>query len=94
MQVSVADNSLNETGFTVSRATSATGPWTVVKTLPAASGGSQTFVDTAAKTKVTTYFYKVVANNVVGDTTAYAAPAVGYPDMSVDSSPATASIKK
>jgi FtsP/CotA-like multicopper oxidase with cupredoxin domain len=94
VQVSVADNSLNETGFTVSRATNANGPWTVVKTLPAATGAPQTFIDTNAKTKGTTYYYKVVANNVVGDTTAYAAPAIGYPDMSVDSIPATASITK
>jgi hypothetical protein len=37
--------------------------------------------------KTTSYYYKVIANNVVGDTIVYAAPAVGYPQVSADSLP-------
>jgi len=31
--------------------------------------------------------YRVIARNVVGDTTAYAAPAIGYPNVTVDAAP-------
>jgi hypothetical protein len=41
-------------------------------------------------TRFTTYYYQVVANNVVGYTQTYAAPAVGYPSLSADSSPVQA----
>ncbi len=33
------------------------------------------------------YFYQALGINVVGDTTVYAAPAVGYPNMEADSHP-------
>ena len=83
------DNSLNETGFTVQRATAATGPWTTVTAnVPAAAGmgTTVTYTDTTVAKK-TTYYYRVIANNVVGYTATYAAPAVGYPHMSADSAP-------
>ena len=38
----------------------------------------------------TTYYYQVVANNVVGYTQTYAAPAIGYPSISADSVPVAA----
>ena len=94
IRVTWTDNSMNETGFTVQRATSATGPWT---TLPAGSvagvpgtGSTVTFTDTTG-TGGTTYYYRVIANNVVGLTQVFTAPAVGYPPMSVDSAPTAAS---
>ena len=71
-----ADNSISETGFTLQRATNSgfttglanftVGP-NVVK-----------YNDTSAVSG-TTYYYRVQANNVVGDTTVYPAPAVGFP---------------
>jgi hypothetical protein len=81
------DNSLNETGFTIQRATSANGPWTNVVTVAANAGanGMVTFANTKIITKGS--LYRVIANNVVGYTQTYAAPAIGYPNMSVDSSP-------
>ncbi|MFN8488166.1 MAG: hypothetical protein U0350_11275 [Caldilineaceae bacterium] len=90
------DNSSNETAFTVQRATSAAGPWstvgTVTRTGAAATGTGDpvTYTDTTVA-RGTTYFYRVIANNVVGYTQTYAAPAVGYPNMSVDSAPTAAS---
>ena len=33
------------------------------------------------------FWFSIVANNMVGDMTAYAAPAVGYPHMRADSLP-------
>jgi hypothetical protein len=81
------DNSLNETSFTVQRATNANGPWTTLNVLPA---NTVSIVDTLP-VKSTTNFYRVIANNVVGYTQTYTAPAVGYPNMSIDSVPSNAS---
>lgn len=46
-----------------------------------------TFSDNTVANK-TTYLYQVIANNVVGYTRAYTAPAVGYPQKSADSAAA------
>jgi hypothetical protein len=86
------DTSLNETGFTVQRATSANGPWTTVTAKVAAaakSGTTVTYSDTTVS-RSTTYYYRVIANNVVGYTQTYAAPAVGYPSVSADSAATSA----
>jgi FtsP/CotA-like multicopper oxidase with cupredoxin domain len=85
------DNSTNEYNWTVQRATSASGPWTNIATWlsttgPAIGGTPITYID-ATVVKTTTYYYRVIANNVVGDTTVYPAPAVGYPHVSADSLP-------
>jgi FtsP/CotA-like multicopper oxidase with cupredoxin domain len=83
------DNAINETSFTVQRATASGGPWTsLVPKAPAAlgKGTTVTYDDTTVATN-TTYFYRVVANNLVGYTRAYALPAVGYPNLSADSAP-------
>jgi FtsP/CotA-like multicopper oxidase with cupredoxin domain len=81
-----ADGSLNETGFTIQRATSATGPWTTIAQVGAAPGSGTTVSYTdRTVSKKTTYYYRVIANNLVGYTKAYAAPAVGYPNLSADS---------
>ena len=57
------DNSTNETGFKVERATSASGPFTLITTTLA---NSPTFSDTGL-TASTTYYYRVRATNIVGD---------------------------
>jgi hypothetical protein len=90
--VSWKDNSLNETDFTVERATAARGPWTVVAEVPGVtgSGSTVTWTDTTVARR-TTYYYRVTANNVVGYMQTYATPAVGYPNLSADSPPSAAS---
>ncbi len=83
------DNSKNETHWTVQRGLTNIGPWTstqVPSTTGAATGGGITFTDTTVGSH-TTYYYRILATNVVGDTTVYAAPAVGYPNQALDSSP-------
>ena len=82
------DNSLNETDWTVQRALAVGGPWTDVGKVPSTTGGSTGATVAYTDATVVTggiYYYRVIANNVVGDTTPYAAPAAGYPSMSVDS---------
>jgi hypothetical protein len=81
------------TGFTVQRATSLAGPWTVIGSVAGAlditgTTLTATFTDTTAVSK-TTYYYRVVSNNLVGYTAVYAAPAVGYPNVSADSAAVT-----
>ncbi|PWB54837.1 MAG: hypothetical protein C3F06_03435 [Candidatus Methanoperedenaceae archaeon] len=85
------DNSANEISFTIQRATSVNGPWINVTTLSSSSitgpgTGMRTYTDTSVA-KATTYYYRVIANNVVGYTQTYAPPAVGYPSMRADSLP-------
>jgi hypothetical protein len=77
------DNSLNETGFTIQTAPSAVGPWTTLGTAAGASGtgSALSFKNKSIKTGV---YVRVVANNLVGYTQTYAAPAVGYPTTSGD----------
>jgi hypothetical protein len=82
------DGSANETEFIVQRATSAAGPWATLATVPSDNGSttgtSLTYTDTAVA-PVTTYHYRIVASNVVGDTTVYPAPSAGFPTMTLDS---------
>jgi FtsP/CotA-like multicopper oxidase with cupredoxin domain len=82
------DNATDESGFTVQKATSAAGPWVTIKTLPASpgSGGTVTYTDSAVAINHT-YFYRVLSNNVVGDTAVYAPPIVGWPHPTIDSLP-------
>lgn len=92
VNITWVDNSFNETGFTVQRATNLNGPWlSLTPSAPAAAGlgTPMAFTDTTIARR-TTYYYRVVANNVIGYTQTYAAPAVGYPNMSVDSIPTLA----
>ncbi len=86
------DGSINETGFTVQRATTPTGPWlSLTPSAPPApgTGTAMSFTDSGMP-RFTTYYYQVVANNLVGYTQTYAAPAVGYPTLSADSTPVSA----
>ncbi len=84
------DNSTNEIGFIVQRATNTLGPWTTLTTVPSITGPGKgttvTYTDTTVA-RTTTYYFRVIANNVVGYTQTYAAPAVGYPQMSAGSAP-------
>ncbi len=76
------DNSAGETGFTIQKAENAgfTKNLTTFKVGP----NVVTYTDTAIAQGMT-YYYRVVANNVVGDTQVYPAPAIGFPTASFDS---------
>jgi FtsP/CotA-like multicopper oxidase with cupredoxin domain len=90
--VTWVDQSLNETGFKIQRATNLNGPWlSLSPAAPAAPGTGMTLTYTDnTVARRTTYFYRVVADNVVGYTQTYAAPAVGYPTLAADSVPVNA----
>lgn len=89
VDLSWVDNSLNETAFIVERATTITGPWTTIATLPSATLGVVPYVDSSVgpTTGTRTYsdpigntnqvfFYRVFAVNTVGDTWDYSDPAL------------------
>ena len=95
VRLSWRDASVNETGFTVQRAGASAGPWTTVKTGVATlsspgTGDTVTYTDSTV-TSGATYFYRIIATNLVGYTQTYAAPAAGYPTMSADSVPSVLS---
>ncbi|HOE35772.1 MAG: multicopper oxidase domain-containing protein [Chloroflexi bacterium] len=75
------DNSISETEFLVQRAEDEAGPWTTIATLPADTVSYEDAVGSGS------YFYRVIAVNVVGDRTVYAAPAVGFPTIAEESAP-------
>ncbi|HEY9247290.1 MAG TPA: hypothetical protein VIO11_10625, partial [Candidatus Methanoperedens sp.] len=80
------DNSTNEVGFTVQRATGVNGPWIDWKVVQSTTGpgiGKLYSVTGAGGT----YFYRVIANNLIGYTQIYAPPATGYPTMYANSTP-------
>lgn len=82
------DNSLNETGFKIQRATDIAGPWTDITTVSGATGeGSTLTYNDNTIDGVTTYYYRVIAVNLMGDTTVYPAPSVGFPMMTLESLP-------
>jgi FtsP/CotA-like multicopper oxidase with cupredoxin domain len=80
------DNAVNETGFTVQRAQLVGGVFGAYAPVGQVGQNVTTYRDRVGGPG--TYAYQVIANNVVGYTTAYAAPAVGYPTVSGDSAPA------
>jgi hypothetical protein len=87
------DNSTNEINWTIQRST-VVGPWTTIATFNSTTGQGTgapvTYTDIGAGSA---FYYRVLATNIVGDTTVYAAPAVGYPHETVDSIPSnTASV--
>lgn len=76
------DNSLSETSFTIERANDAAFATGLVTSTVGANVTS--YIDTTIKPQ-TVYYYRVQANNLVGDTYQYPAPAVGFPTMQADS---------
>jgi FtsP/CotA-like multicopper oxidase with cupredoxin domain len=92
--VTWTDNSKNETAFVIERASSPTGPWSVLTTIPSdrlttgPGTGTRTYVDRTRDT----FYYQVYAINVVGDTWDYSNPAFneippggGWPTLTLDS---------
>ena len=78
------DNSRNETDWVIQTATSSAGPWSDSATAASTTGpttGPMTYPGVA-----TANWYRVLASNVVGDTTVYT-PAVGFPTMTAISGP-------
>lgn len=83
------DNSISETNFTIQRGRAQGGPWTNI-TIPSLTGPVRNVTVTYTDRSVvanTSYFYRVMSTNIVGDTTIYPAPAAGYPTMSANSTP-------
>jgi FtsP/CotA-like multicopper oxidase with cupredoxin domain len=82
------DNSLSETNFTIQRTTNLTGTWTTIATLASTTGpikGVTVSYGDSTIASGTSYWYRVQANDVIGDTWVYAAPAVGFPTLRIDS---------
>ena len=82
MDLTWTDNSLDESGFTIQRADDS-GFTTGIVNFTVPMGVTLFTDDTIIPGEF--YYYRIQANNVVGDTTVYAAPAVGFPTMSVNS---------
>jgi hypothetical protein len=76
------DNSLNETRFIIERAEDA--GFTVNFVSFEAPENATTYADPSVAGGIT-YYYRVKANNLVGDTEVYQAPSLGFPTMSLDS---------
>ncbi len=83
------DNSLSETSFTIERAENTA--FTIGLTTFTVGANVQTYTDNSIKNKQL-YYYRVKATNLVGDTTKYSPPAVGFQTMSVDSEPSNVAI--
>ncbi|MCW3994701.1 MAG: multicopper oxidase domain-containing protein [Candidatus Bathyarchaeota archaeon] len=87
------DNSLSETQFKVQRSTGTAESWVTIATLTSTTGptkGTTKTYDDRPPSGTTTYYYRVIATNVVGDTFDYTTTnpnAVGFPTLSVDSPP-------
>ena len=76
-----AGSVVDRTGFTIQRATNAAGPFTTVGTV---GPNVFTFTDNPP---TGTYFYQVIANNEVGYTKTFAAPAAGWSHPSFPAAP-------
>jgi len=77
------DNSITETSFTLQRASD---PDFTTNLASITLGANVTvFTDRTYNSSQGPAYYRVFASNLVGDTTVYPAPAVGFPNMSVDS---------
>jgi len=80
VDLSWSDNSKNDTAFVIQKATTVTGPWAVLAILPSdrlnvgPGTGTRTYTDPIGNTNQT-FFYRVYAINMVGDTWDYSNPA-------------------
>ena len=81
--LSWVDNAANETGYRVERAENA---GFTLNPVTFTVGQVLTYTDTSVA-PATTYFYRVLAINEVGDTTEYSLPAIGYPTTTAESPP-------
>ena len=89
-----ADNSVSETNWTVQRSLAPTGPWTDIAMIPSTTGpqtGSSGSYSDPTVTLNTTYYYQVLATNIVGDTTHYSWT-TGYPYVVVNSTPSAPAV--
>ncbi|MBK8050345.1 MAG: multicopper oxidase domain-containing protein [Anaerolineales bacterium] len=77
-----ADNSLNETGFTIQRA--ADPNFTTDLVTFEASPGATSFTDPTIGNALVLY-YRVFASNLVGDSVSYLAPSIGFPTAAMPS---------
>jgi hypothetical protein len=77
-------NSLNATYFIIQRATNTA--FTANLVTFTTTGVVTSYVDSTVVAG-NTYYYRVIAANLVGDTVVYAAPAIGYPNMTAVSVP-------
>lgn len=75
------DNSLNETSFTVQRTIAGADTWEIIAVV---SANVNTYDDVIGDSDQR-FEYRVFASNVIGDTTIYGAPSVGFPTTSMDS---------
>ena len=82
VNLSWTDNAINETAYKIERANDATFTTGLVTFI--LGPNVTTLADNSAASS-TTYYYRAYASNVIGDTTVYPAPAVGFPNKSVDS---------
>jgi hypothetical protein len=76
------DNSASETGFTLQRATDSA--FTAGLTTFSLAPNTTSYVDSPIVAGQR-YFYRVSANNLVGDTQTYPAPSVGFPTKTANS---------
>jgi FtsP/CotA-like multicopper oxidase with cupredoxin domain len=83
------DNSMDETNWTIQRATNISGPWTDVATIPSTTevfmGMTVNYIDNTVVSN-TTYYFRVLATNIMGDTTTYPNN-VPFPTLTVNSTP-------
>jgi hypothetical protein len=77
-----------ETNFVLQRATNVGGPWNQVG--PTFEANAVQYVDKTVRAR-TTYYYRVVAANVVGYKKTYAPPATGWPTVTASSDPSPTS---
>lgn len=92
VDLSWSDNSKNETSFSVQRATSATGPWSTIVTIPSVvtgpTTGTMSYSDPIGNTNQT-FFYRVFASNLIGDAWDYSDPnlneGASFPTLSLGS---------
>ena len=83
-QLNWFDKSLSETNFTVQRANDVNFTTNLVNVV--LGENVTTYTDTPVPQNQMNY-YRVLANDVIGDTTVYPAPAIGFPVVTVNSTP-------
>lgn len=88
------DTTEGESHFTIQRATNAAGPWTQIArpaSLTGPQSGNWVLYRDPTVTNNAVYYYRVIATNIVGDSTIYAG-STGYPWIAVNSSPSNTAV--